>query len=214
MRELRLPGEGTSDFRERVERTAIIARVLRDACLANHDVRSLIEDPGDPHTEAEFRRSPVVRIDYEEAVAIATIGEGLYCTRSKHWGAGPQILPLEPDDPVSGRFVLYVYKEGSRYNKRFKQRKRLKELLGKPYRTLVKQAQLFSLAIFLRELTAEHAYAIRRLLQMEPSQFWRLARGRELVELPEQPGTLDESLLAGLEGKPKQLGLSFETRKT
>ena len=39
-------------------------------------------------------QSPIVRIDFVQAFAVASIGEGLYATRNKKWGDGPQIRVL------------------------------------------------------------------------------------------------------------------------
>jgi len=131
----------------------------------------MIADPDDPHSEEAFRKNPVVRIDYEQAICIATIGEGLYATRSKSWGAGPSILPLEPDDPVQGTRIIYMFKESSLYNRRFMQRRKIKDLLGKKYRKLVGEAKSRK-AIYLENLLPEHALAIRRILGIDPSLFF------------------------------------------
>jgi hypothetical protein len=182
--------------------------VLIDACLANEDVRRLITDPESLLDEQDCQANPIVRVDYNQAFAIATIGEGIYATRNKKWGDGPNILPLEPFDPVDDGFILYVYKENSIYNRRFEQRKRLKELLGKRYRTLVEKAKCMPQVLFLEELTAQQAYVIRRSLQMEPVKFWRLCRGKELVRLPKSPA-INPEWLPKVEEKPKQQLLPF-----
>ncbi len=212
-RELRLPGEGDADFRARVERAARYAKLLVDAALANYDIQAYIADPELPYTEEKERRCPTVRIDYDEAFAVCGIGEGLQATKSKHWGAGPRILPLRPDDPVDPVHILYVFKEGSRYNLRFEQRRKLKELLGKKYRPLVEEAKRFTLAVFLENLTAEQAYAIRRILQIDPKTFWQASRGR-ILDLPDHPGILDATDLAAIPEKPKQQMLRFDRPKT
>lgn len=133
-------------------------------------------------TEESARRSPVVRVEYEQAIAIGDIGSALSATQSKHWGNGPQILPLERDDWFYARFVTYQYRENSLYNRRFEQRRRLKELIGRRWRPLVEQAKRFTKTIFLRDLTDEQARAIQRILNMEPGEFWRAAKGK-LIEL-------------------------------
>ncbi len=84
----------------RAERAARVARLLVDAALANFDIQEQIADPRQLQTEESERRSPTVRIDYDETFAVCGIGEGLAATKSKHWGSGPRILPLRPDDPV------------------------------------------------------------------------------------------------------------------
>src|SRR5262249_35749021 len=121
-RELRFPGETDEEFRARVERTAVIARVLTDACLANACVLACIADESLPFfTEDLMRQSPMVRVEYEQAIAIGDLSSALEATRSKHWGAGPQVLPLKPDDWFFPEYVTYIYRENSLYNRRFLQ---------------------------------------------------------------------------------------------
>jgi len=186
MHSLRLPGETDQQFRSRAERTVIIANHLIDAALSNHYIQDYIADPLLPYSVDSQRRNPTVRIDYDEAYAICGIGEGLRAAKHKHWGDGPYILPLEPDDPVDSVFVLYVFKQGSRYNRRFEQRRRLKQLLGKRFRTLVEKAKYkrATKRLFLETLTDDEAQAIRRLINVEPAIFWRAARGRIFLKLP------------------------------
>lgn len=186
-RSLRFDGESDDAFRDRAERTAKYAKLLIDSALANHEIRALIADARYPQwTEAGERANPTVRIDYDQAVCIAGIGEGLAATKSKHWGDGPYIQPLEPDDPVDPMFVTYVFKPNSVYNRRFEQRKRMKELLGRRYRPLVQLAKFHrhTKKMFLESLTADQANAIRRVFNVEPGDFWRAARGKVFLELP------------------------------
>jgi hypothetical protein len=49
-------------------------------------------------------------------------------------------MPLLPDEPGSPDRILYVYKPNSLYNRRFLQRRRLKELLGRSHRPLIGRA--------------------------------------------------------------------------
>lgn len=183
---IQLPAETQQQLRTRIERTAQIAKLLVSACLDNHDVRRLIADPDELQTEEALIGDPIVRIDYEEAFAISSIGEGLAMTEGKHWGRGPQILPLEPDDPVNGRHILYTFKPNSRYNRRFEQRQRMKEMLGSEYRRLVERAKYgrHSLKVFLANLREDEALAIRRVFEVEPNVFRRAARGKLFLDLP------------------------------
>jgi hypothetical protein len=184
-RTLRFDGETDAQFRLRAERAGRIGRILIDACLANVCVRDLIEDEELPHYTLEgFRRDPIVRIGFDEAYAIAHIGEGLAATKSKHWGDGPRILPLEEFDYVDPMFIGYVYKPTSRYNRRFEQRQRLKELLGKQYRPLVGKAKYHTKRVFLDVITEDQAEAIRRRIGVEPGIFWRAAKGEQFLDLP------------------------------
>lgn len=207
MLSLRLEGETDDEFRHRAERAALYAKALVEACLENVEVQEMIADPDDPHTEASLRRNPIVRIDYEQAICIATIGEGLYATRSKSWGSGPNILPLEKDDPVQGTRIIYIFKESSVYNRRFLQRRKIKDLLGKKYRKLVGEAKTRK-AIFLENLLPEHALAIRRILGVDPALFWRTCRGKTFLDLPDKPlGTVNDEDIRWLPPKARQLPL-------
>ena len=130
-RSLRLPGEGDQEFQDRAERMAGIARALVDAALANHYVQDFIADPELPmRTEQSQRRNPTIRLEYEQAIAIGSIGETLDATKNKHWGDGPQVMPVEPDDVLYERHITFFFRENSLYNRRFEQRRKLKQLLG------------------------------------------------------------------------------------
>lgn len=187
MRPLRFDGETDAEFRARAERAAVIAKILSDACLANRCMQQYIADPTLPWiTEDGAQHNPTVRVEYEQAVAIGGIGETLAATTSKHWGDGPYILPLKVDDEFFAGRITYLYRENSVYNRRFEQRRRLKELLGRRHRKLVEQAKnrYCTKTIFLRDLTGEQAAAIRRILNVEPGEFWRACRGKTFLDLP------------------------------
>ena len=183
MRSLRFDGESDQSFRERAERAATLAKILVAACLRNHQVQEMIAEGS--VTEEGIRRSPTVRVEFEQAYAIGEIGETLDATKNKSWGDGPWIAPLEPHDTFFEQKITYVYRENSLYNRRFEQRKRLKELLGK-HRPLVELAKTryITKALFLRDLTEEQAKAIRRILNVVPGDFWRACRGKIFLDLP------------------------------
>ncbi len=185
MHSLRLPGETDDEFRTRAERAGTIARMLVDACLQNQQIRKLIEEG--TLTVDVCRRHPTVRVEFEQAIAIGGIGETLEATKGKHWGEGPWIMPLEPDDQFFPDHITYLYRENSLYNRRFEQRRRLKEILGK-YRPLVEHAKsrYITKGLFLRDLTAEQGIAIRRLLGIEPGEFWRACKGKIFLDLPKR----------------------------
>lgn len=188
-RSLRLPNESDDAFRRRAERTAKYAKILVDAALANYCIQKLIESAQLPFTEESERRDPTCRIEYEEAFAIGGIGECLHATRNKNWGDGPYIHPLRPDDPVDPMYILYVFRESSLYNRRFQQRQRMKELLGRRYRSLVQKAKYHrhTKKMFLESLTDEQAWAIRRILDVDPGTFWQACRGKRFLDLPKRP---------------------------
>lgn len=181
---LRFPRESDGDFRLRAERALQVAKVLVDACLKNCCMQQYIADPTLPYTTESVRVSPTVRVEYEEAIAIGDLGSCLSATRSKHWGDGPWIMPLDPDDFFFPDRVTYIYRENSLYNRRFEQRQRLKELLGREHRPLVETAKRHTKTMFLRFLTGGQADAIRRILHVEPDEFWRACRGRATLSLP------------------------------
>ena len=185
-RNLRIDGESDQEFAARANRAAQYAKILLDAALANKCIRAFIADSALPHSEESEQRNPTVRIDFEQAFAVAGIGEGINATRNKSWGDGPYILPLEPDDPVDPFHIIYVFKEGSLYNRRFEQRRRMKELLGRHHRSLVEAAKYkrTTKAMFLQQLTEEQAGDIRRIFGIEPGVFWRACRGKVFLDLP------------------------------
>ena len=178
---LRFDGETDDEFRARAVRALGLARILVRAALENSCVKRFIADG--IYTEERVRRCPDVRVEYEQAVAIGDIGSCLASTKSKHWGDGPYILPLDRDDPVDPSRILYLYKNSSIYNKRFEQRRRLKELLGKEHRSLVTKAKRHTKAIFLANLTEGQANAIGRKLGIAPGEFWRAVKGRAWLDL-------------------------------
>jgi hypothetical protein len=147
-------------------------------------MRQYIEDPSLPYSEATVRENPTVRIEYEQAIALGGIGETVAATRSKSWGDGPWVMPLERDDVFDPVRITYVYRENSLYNRRFEQRRRLKELLGKRFRPLVETAKMHTKGIFLKHLRQEEAAAIQRVLGIDPGRFWRAAKGSLFLELP------------------------------
>jgi hypothetical protein len=93
-------------------------------------------------------------------------------------------MPLEPDDYFFPDRVTYVYRVNSLYNRRFEQRQRLKELLGREYRPLVETAKRHTKVVFLQFLSKAQADAIRRILNIEPDEFWRACKGRLTLDLP------------------------------
>lgn len=102
-------------------------------------------------------------------------------------------MPLEADDVFYPDRVTYLYRENSQYNRRFEQRRRLKELLGKDYRRLVSDAigTHGTKGLFLDRLTSDQAAAIRRIVGVEPGEFWRACRGRIFLSLPRRPVQLE-----------------------
>ena len=161
-----------------------MVRVLVSACLRNRCVQKYITAPSIPQWSVEsVLRNPTVRIEYEQAIAIGGIGECLAATVGKAWGDGPQVLPLDADDWFYPDRITYRFKEGSVYNRRFHQRRRLKKLLGKN-RKIVGDAKSSTKGDFLKYLTAEEAKAIRRILGVSPGEFWRAAKGAVFLGLP------------------------------
>src|SRR5205823_5416938 len=71
------------------------AGIIRNPALC---MRSYIEDPLMPHTVESVLRNPTVRVEFEQAIAIGGVGECLAATKTKNWGAGSSVLPLEVGD--------------------------------------------------------------------------------------------------------------------
>jgi hypothetical protein len=184
MRSLRLPDETSAAFRARAEHSARVARVLIDACLANRQIQRLITDG--LSTAEQFRQHPIVRMEYEQAIAIGGIGETLMATRNKHWGKGPWVAPLQEDDEFFSDRITYIYREDSMHHRRYEQRRRLKELFGRKNRHVVEMAKdgRTTKSMFLRSLTVEQAQIIRRVLNVTPLQFWRACKGKAFLDLP------------------------------
>ena len=208
--ELRLPGESDDAFVARANRLAEVARVLIDAALANRCIQQFILDPNNPTTEESQRQSPTVRVEFEQAIALGGIGETLRATANKHWGDGPWIMPLQPDDFLYERQITYLFRENSLYNRRYEQRMRLKELLGAKHRKLVTMAQRSTHGDCVDQLSAEQAFLLRKGLGLSPSDFWRVARGREFRPLPEKMKFVSDVTLCQLPRKQKQLMLPID----
>jgi hypothetical protein len=189
MRRLRIDGETDDEFRVRAERVGRIARVLIEACLVNRQIQAMMAEGR--ITEATIRAAPIVRVEFEQAIAIGGIGETLAATASKHWGAGPSILPLEVEDVFFEDRITYIYRANSLYNPRFEQRQRMKELLGRTHRKLVGEAKYHTKAFFLERLTADQAQAIHRVFGIEPGVFWRACHGTLVLNLPPRPVQLE-----------------------
>jgi hypothetical protein len=191
VRSLRFDGESDDAFRRRAERVGRIARLLVEACLRNRAVQEMIADPSLPYTEESVRRYPIVRIEFEQAFAVGCMGECLDATKNKRWGDGPWLMPLEPDDPVSPDRILYVYKPNSLYNRRFLQRRRLKELLGREHRALVGKAMSMRKRDFLADATEGQQRAVRQRLCITVGDLWRAVRGKLFLTLPRRQVQLD-----------------------
>lgn len=115
---------------------------------------------------------------------IATTGEARSAAKYKNWGEFLGVFPLAPDDPVHPYRILYVYKATSPYNRRVEQRKALKRILGRRHRSFVTKASRSTKRDFLRTLTPADARVIKLRLRLDPGHFWRAAKGKEFIELP------------------------------
>lgn len=146
-------------------------------------MQSYIDDPTSPHTVESVRRNPTVRVEYEQAIAIGGIGECLAATKTKNWGSGPSVMPLDMDDWFYPDRITYLFRSNSLYNRRFHQRRRMKQLLG-IHRALVGEAMADTKKRFLAQLTTEQMTAIQRVLRVGPERFWRAAKGRVFLDLP------------------------------
>lgn len=82
------------------------------------------------------------------------------------------------------RRILYVHKDSSRYSRRFHQRRKFKQLLGRHYRFLVSEAKYHTKQMFLSHLTPEQTRVIRYRPGVEPGVFWRAVKGPLFIPLP------------------------------
>src|ERR1051325_10595536 len=146
-------------------------------------MKCYIADPSVPHTVESVRRCPTVRVEFEQAIAIGGLGECLAATKSKNWGAGPQVMPLKEDDWFYPDRITYIFRPNSAYNRRFLQRWRMKKLLG-AHRALVGEAKASTKELFLKYLTADQKKTIERVFQVGPAAFWRAAKGKVMLRLP------------------------------
>jgi hypothetical protein len=163
------------------------------AALANLDIRSHLDNPEFAGIWAVARvlRNPMIRVVFEHAKVIGGPWEFLDAARHKNFGQFLGIQPLRPEAPVHPSRILSVYTATSPYNRRVEQRRALKRILGRQYRTLVTKASRSTKKDFLRHyLTPEGARAIQRVLKIDPRRFWRVAKGLEFIELPQPPRQL------------------------
>lgn len=165
---------------------------LAAAALANLDIRSFLADAklGRIWTEEAVRRTPTCRNEWDCVTVIATTGEAKSAARHKNWGRFLGIFPLAPNDPVHPYRIVYVYKATSPYNRRVEQRKALKRILGRKHRPLVTKASRSTKRAFLRTLTPADTRVIKLRLGLDPTHFWRAAKGKEFINLPTPPRQL------------------------
>jgi len=167
-------------------------QMFAEAALANLNIRDFLADPklGRVWTEESIRRCPTCRNEWEYVVVIATTGEAHSAAKHKRWGRFLSVMPLAHDDPVHPYRILYCYKSASPYNRRVEQRRELKRILGKKHRPIVTRASRSTKRDFLRTITTDEVRAISLRLKLDPGRFWRVAGGKEFIELPKRPRQL------------------------
>jgi hypothetical protein len=172
-----------------LERIARIARTLIKAALLNRDVQAHLINPtlAGIWTAEAVRRSPPVRVEWEYVTVIGSVGESLAAAKNKRWGQFVGITPLRADDPVHPSRILYIYSPECPYNRRVEQRNALKRILGRHHRKLVTRALRNTKRDFLARLDKTGAFFIKRCFNLDPGRFWRVAKGREFINLPTPP---------------------------
>lgn len=166
---------------------------LVQAALANKDIQAYLADPrwSGVWTVEGITRHPTVRVVFEHAEVIGGSGESLAAARHKNFGRFLGIQPLRPDDPVHPCRILFVYKATNAFSRRVEQRRALKRILGRQHRALVTKASRSTKRDFLKlDLTSDGVKAIARRLRLDPGRFWRVAKGREFLDLPSPPRQL------------------------
>ncbi len=130
---------------------------LVDAANANESVkefRAAREWWSDCWNEESIARRPPLRVEFEHAVAFATLSEGISLRRSKSgWGAFLAIAPLRPDNRLHPTRTVYQLKASSKMRQRWETRDTYKRILGK-HRGLVNDAVSQSKKEFLQGLNA------------------------------------------------------------
>lgn len=177
-------------------RMAKIAQALTAGALANLYVREFIDNP-DPDwpggwTDEKVRANPIVRVEFDHATVVGTIGESLAAAQLRGKGGKSRwkpsfgelvgVLPLEAETPVGEKNVVYLYKGTSPYNRRVEQRRYLKKRLGPGHRSQVGYAMTWGKGEFIKNLPTESARRIQARLNLDPGRFWRVVRGKEFVE--------------------------------
>ena len=166
-----------------------VIRDLVDAALANSDIQHYM-----PHPEWAqvwtVEGVPTIRLVFEQATVIGGLGKSLAASHHKRFGPLLGIESLGPDDPVHPTRTLFIYQATYPSNRQVEQRRALKRLLGNDHRSLVPSAARSTKHLFMTHyLKKSGAQAIRRRLKMDPSRFWRFAKGKEFLDLP-TPRTL------------------------
>ena len=131
-------------------------------------------------------------VEYEHTLVISGIGEGLSIGKGKNWGLIVGVFPLEPADPVHPSRVLYLFKDSNPYQRRFDQRRYMRERLRAG--RLVTRALRSRLGAFVPMLTAADVALIKDRLGLDPREFWRAAKGRAVLAIPTQRSLLDRAI--------------------
>jgi hypothetical protein len=153
-----------ADTLTRLRELEPVARALVAGALGNHWVREYFEAYPAVWTEAGQRRSPTVRVEFEHAIVIGHTGEGLAAGKNKAWGPVLGVFPLEVNDPVDPYRLLYLFRDSSPYQKRFEQRRYMRERLGPGFSRLVTRAFRSTLFRFLPTLTAADVVTVSERL--------------------------------------------------
>lgn len=181
------PGNGVLDNLSKHQACTSIDQVLVNAALANHHIQHYLSDPplNRIWTLEAIDRNPNVLVEFEHVTVIGGPGELLATAKHKKFGHFLGIKPLGLDDPVHPTRILFIYEITSPYNRRVEQRRALKRMLGRQHRSLVTKAARATNRDFLKfDLTPEGAKAINRRLKLDPGRFWRVAKGKEFLDLP------------------------------
>jgi hypothetical protein len=147
---------------------------------ASFNARDRQDDGGGPAADGQVAEAAVVGRHLPARVLdpVELPDPGQHRHRAQNFGRFLGIELLRPDDPVHPTRILLVYKATSPYNHRVEQRRALKRLLGRQYRSLVTKASRSTKKDFVKyDLTESGAEAIRRRLKMEPGRFCPVAKG-------------------------------------
>jgi hypothetical protein len=112
------------------------------------------------------------RVPRNRRASIPTSQESLTANRIE------ESLPTDYPDRIT-----YVFRSNSLYNRRFRQRRQMKKLLG-VYRKPVGEAKSSTKEDFLKHLMSEQIQPIQRVFRVSPGTFWRAAKGAAFLQLP------------------------------
>lgn len=151
---------------------SFVAGALANQCILEFQRDSRLDGLW---AEPTLRANPPLRVEFEHAVVLGTINDAGDIAKHKSWGKLIALQPLAVDDRLYPRNITYMLKATSKLRMRWEFRDNFRQLLGSK-RSLVTEALRSTKATFLKSLSGDDAQALHLRLDLEPDEFWRLAR--------------------------------------